>query len=83
MPGRELWLTLMRAALSSRPADLLIASEALIEAQESLLALLADFFKELDLDLLDLEQPVVLLPQQVVDFSWRCLISNSAFKFTL
>ena len=31
-------------------------------------AFLADFFEELDLNLLDLKEPVVLFPQQVIDF---------------
>ena len=31
-------------------------------------ASLADFFEELDLDLLDLEQTIVLLAQKVIDF---------------
>ena len=29
---------------------------------------LAEFFQEFDLDLLNLEEPVVLLPQEVIDF---------------
>ena len=31
-------------------------------------ALAADFFEQLDLDLLNLEEPIVLAPQQVIDF---------------
>src|SRR6266496_1282046 len=31
-------------------------------------ALAADFFEQLNLDLLDFEQPIVLAPQQVIDF---------------
>jgi hypothetical protein len=30
--------------------------------------LAADFFEQLDLDLLNLEEPIVLAPQQVIDF---------------
>jgi hypothetical protein len=41
------------------------------------------FLEQLDLDLLDLEEPVVLFAQEVVDLSCRCRISSSAFRFTL
>jgi hypothetical protein len=36
--------------------------------KSSAFAFAAEFFQQLDLDLLDLEQPVVLAAQQMVDF---------------
>ena len=36
--------------------------------QFSALVFAADFFQQLDLDLLDLKEPIVLAAQQVIDF---------------
>ncbi len=49
----------------------------------SALALLADFFEQLDLDLLDLEEPVVLFAQEVIDFFVKVADLELSFQVDL